>query len=106
MSVNGIKIHWLGERLFFHKVRRKVWFTMITTELGLVFIHLIKTFSERDQAVNIIVGNFGVVVNELADLRLETTMEETYGILVIEVVQAATVPFKQGNVLVDRSFLA
>ena len=46
-----------------------------------------------------------MVVDKLAELRLETTMEEADGISVIQVIQVALVPFKQGNILIDRFFL-
>jgi hypothetical protein len=47
-----------------------------------------------------------MVVNELAELRLETSTEKAYGVSVIEVSQVALVPLKQGNILTDGFFLA
>ena len=46
-----------------------------------------------------------MVINKLAELRFETTMEEVHGILVIEIIEAAMVPLEQGNVLIDGTFL-
>ena len=63
-------------------------------------------FSECNQAIDIIVGNIQMVVDELMELRLKTSMEETYSILVGEVTEVAPESFEQGNVLIDRAFLA
>ncbi len=79
---------------------------MITTAvLTLVFIHLIQTFSERDQAVYIILSNVRVVIHQLAELGFQAATEESYGILVGEVGQAGTESREQGYVLANRTFL-
>ncbi|KAF9199159.1 hypothetical protein BGZ59_004161 [Podila verticillata] len=46
-----------------------------------------KTFGKHNQAVDIIVGNIWMVVDELAELGLETSVEETYGVLVSEIIK-------------------
>jgi len=63
-------------------------------------------FSEHNQAIDIVVSDIWMVVNKLTKLRLKTSMEETNGILVIEVIQSDTDFLKQGNILFDRSFLS
>jgi hypothetical protein len=44
-------------------------------------------FSKCNQAIDIIIGNIWMVVNELAELRLETSMKESGSVLVVEVIQ-------------------
>ncbi|KAG0007668.1 hypothetical protein BGZ81_004674, partial [Podila clonocystis] len=63
------------------------------------------TFSECNQAINIIVCNIRMVVDKLAELRLQTTMEKVYGILVVKVIQMTLVSFKQGGkvLVIDNS---
>ena len=50
-----------------------------------VLIHLIETFGEGDETVDIVLSNLWVVVNQLTELGLETTAEESNGGLVVEV---------------------
>lgn len=46
-----------------------------------------------------------MVIDKLVELRLKSTMEESNSVSVIKIIQAAMVPLKQGNILIDRSFL-
>ena len=62
-------------------------------------------FSKCNQAVNVIFGNIGVVVNQLAELRFQTITEEAYCVLVSEFSQVAMVSREQGYVFIDRTFL-
>jgi hypothetical protein len=74
--------------------------------LTLVLAHLIETFSERDQTINIVVSDLRVVVDQLTDLRFEAAAEETNGVAVIEMGRATTVLLEQGNVLANGTLLA
>ena len=46
-----------------------------------------------------------MVIDQLAELRFETTMEEMDGILVIEVAKMALILHEQGNILSNGLFL-
>ena len=59
-------------------------------------------FSKCNQAVDII----RMIIDKLVELRFETTMEKADSISIVKVSQAAPVPLQQGNVLIDRTFLA
>ena len=82
-------------------VRRSIE-TMILT---IMLIHLVQTFSKRDQAIDVIVGDLRMIVNQLADLWFETTTEETNGVSVIEMCSATTISFEEGDILANRPLL-